>query len=146
MSVHRIYFDSNIFIYGLEHEGESGEKARECLRRAERRALDAVTSEIALAEVLLGAPAADAALYAALYAAYEDLLSGRAAVAVLPVTRSILLESARLDVPRKIGLIDAIHAATALHAGCDGLLTEDVRMPAPAALRRLTLTDLVSVP
>lgn len=137
----RSYLDTNIFIYATEVHNDTGIRARQVLRKIEDGELEAVTSEITLAEVLRGG---NALLNAIIFDGYIDLLTARRGLQILPISRDILIGSARLKVARKIDLTDAIHVATALAAGCGAFLTEDVRLPVPAGLMKMSLLEHVS--
>jgi predicted nucleic acid-binding protein len=137
----RLYLDTNIFIYAMETDYDEGLRARRCLHQIERREIEAITSELSLAEALRGG---NAPLRPNLSEAYMELLSPGAELGVIAVTRGILIKSASSDVERKIGLADAIHVATALEGACDAILTEDKGLPTPAGLRKLSLADWIS--
>ena len=134
----RVYLDSNIFIYAMETDYDEGLRARRLLHQVERGEHVAVTSEIALAEVLRGG---DALLKRSSIDAYIELLSTRAGPDVIPVRRDLLVAAASLELERKVNLPDAIHLATAIWASCQALVTEDKRMPVPPPLRKVSLTD-----
>ncbi len=136
----RFHLDTNIFVYATEADNDTGTRARQVLRQIEDGELEAVTSEITLAEVLRGG---NALLNAITFDGYIDLLSARRGLQVLPISRDILIGSARLKVERKIDLTDAIHVSTALAAGCGAFLTEDVRLPVPAGLKKMSLIEHV---
>jgi predicted nucleic acid-binding protein len=136
----RVYIDSNVFIYGMETDYDQGLRARRCLHQIERNEFDALTSELTLAEVLRGG---NAQLRPKLFEGYVRLLANQPSLCVLPVTREILIASARLETVRKIELADAIHVATALVSGCEAFLTEDKRMPVPAEMKKLSLADWI---
>ena len=136
----RVYIDSNIFIYGMETDYDEGLRARRCLHQIERNEFDALTSELSLAEVLRGG---NAPLSPRLFQGYVRLLSRQASLHLLPITREILIQSARLEIDRKIELADAIHVASALASRCEAFLTEDKRMPLPAELRKMSLADWI---
>jgi predicted nucleic acid-binding protein len=84
--------------------------------------LAACTSELSLAECLVKpyAERNDQAI-----AAYLEMLSGRAPVAVVPITGAILLRAARLRAETRLKLPDAIHLATAIETGCATFLSDD---------------------
>jgi predicted nucleic acid-binding protein len=84
--------------------------------------LVAVTSELTLAEVLVKPYQLDRA---ELIQAYESFLEPDGALQIEPVTASVLRDAARLRARSRLRVPDAIHAATAVTAGCSALLTND---------------------
>jgi predicted nucleic acid-binding protein len=134
-----VYFDTNIIIYIVE-----GYPAQRVVMRDLVRALDdglfrTLTSEMTLAEVLVGPFRAPNPLYEI---TYNAVLSGQEKVEVVPVTREILVDAARLRAESRMRLPDAIHVATAARHGCDIFLTNDNRLRPPAGLTIMTLAEL----
>lgn len=131
------YLDSNIIIAALERPVWSSFFVR-LFARAETRDLVLVTSEVSLAEVLVGPMKQGTAK---LLDAYLRLLGPESAFTTVPVTRSILYSAAHVRATSSLKLIDAIHLATAIEAGCDHFLTNDARLGAacPSRMRWLTL-------
>jgi predicted nucleic acid-binding protein len=84
--------------------------------------VSAVTSELTLAEVLVR-PLRDG--NTARQRAYEQALSDRPQLRLIPVDRAVLLAAARLRAAGNVRLPDAIHVATACAARCDVLITND---------------------
>ena len=62
---------------------------------------------------------------AVLQQAFEDALSG-SDLRLLPITQPILREAARLRATTKLRTPDALHAATAMNAGCALFVTNDI--------------------
>lgn len=134
----RIYFDANVFIYAMETDDERGMLARRWVMQIDRGEIQAVTSELTLGEVL---PHPVAANDLDLINGYHRLLRNRAALRVIPVSRTLILEAVNIRAKFAAELPDAIHIATALRSSCAALLTEDTRIRLPADLRRLALSD-----
>jgi predicted nucleic acid-binding protein len=103
----------------------------------------AVTSELTIAECLIK-PLSDR--NAGTVAAYLTFLDGRPEFPVLPVSRSILLEAARLRAETGIKLPDAIHVATASAADCDVFLTYDRRVRVSAKMKIWLWDELNAAP
>ena len=129
-----LYLDANTLIEGVELPTAGGPWAAvlAALRAGE---LLATTSELTLGEVLVQ-PLLRKAL--ALAAVYEELLDG-AAIATVPVSRSILRAAALLAGQSRLALPDCIHVATAIEAGCDVFVSSDraIVLPGEMELRRL---------
>jgi predicted nucleic acid-binding protein len=121
----KVYLDANFFIYALEAVAPWARVAGAVLTSLDGGGLAAVTSELSLAECLvkpLELGRRDIA------GAYLELLKDHRFLSVIPVTREVLIEAARLRGLSRIKLPDAIHAATALQKGCSSLLTNDDRL------------------
>jgi predicted nucleic acid-binding protein len=89
-----------------------------------------VVSEIVLSEVLVR-PMRDG--NAELVRFYRRLLTDLRAFRLIQVSRSVLIDAARLRSISGLKLADAIHLATATRLGCVGLVTLDRALKAPGA-------------
>ena len=137
----RVYLDANVFIYAVEgHERFSGSLGR-LFQDIAQRAVEAVTSELTLAEVLVR-PFREAR--PELVRHYRSVVQTHAGLTVTPVTRLVLLEAARLRASTSLKLPDAIHMATAMHSSCEAFLTNDARLKSVANLTVIQLIDAVS--
>ena len=137
----RIYVDANIFIYAMETDGERGVFARRWLRQVDSGQVEAVTSELTLAEVL---PHPLAVGDEVLANAYRRLLTPRATFVVAALDRTTILRAAEVRAALKLALPDALHVATAVEAGCTAFLTEDARMRTPDHLRKVVLAEIAT--
>jgi len=140
----RVYFDVNVFIYAVE-PSENMQLAFATVTRlfelAATEQILAMTSELSLAEALVGAYKNNPALVAL----YEELFTHRAEMTVYAVDRDVLITAARLRSQQTIALADAIHVATALNHQADVFITQDKRLQPPTGLLKLTLEDLQEV-
>jgi predicted nucleic acid-binding protein len=118
----RLYFDTNIFIYALEGFPDYADDIKELFSAVDSSKLSAVTSELTLAETLVK-PFVDSDLQR--QEMYRNVLKNSEALTVVPVSREILIESARLRSVSSLRLPDAIHLSTALAAGCSSFVTND---------------------
>mgnify|MGYP001100985632 CR=1 FL=1 len=121
----RLYLDANIFIYAIEGEPRIFDPLQELFGFLRTKKGTAVTSELTLAEVLARARDIDRRNYLGLivWSRVFDLQ---------PVSREVLLETA--DYRKAAGmpkLPDAIHAVTAIRAGCRTILSRDRRLRLP---------------
>lgn len=124
----KVYLDANFFIYALEEVEPWVGVARRVLAALDKGSCSGVTSELSLAECLvkpLELGRAD------LVQTYQAFLQERRFFSVVPVTRELLVEAARLRGLSRIKLPDAIHAATGLQRGCTSFLTNDDRLTIP---------------
>jgi predicted nucleic acid-binding protein len=72
---------------------------------------------------------------------YHRILRSRPELAVVPVTRAILLEASALRASLRSKLPDAIHVATARQSGCRRFLTEDTDLKVPPSMEKIALRD-----
>jgi predicted nucleic acid-binding protein len=129
----KVYLDTNVFIAAYESPGARSDHAFWILSAIEQGEIQAVTSELTLAELIPG-PAEDGDHE--LVEAYKQLLNNGPNMEVRPVTRDTLIESALLRVGRPgLKLPDAVHCATALRAECTAIITDDRRMPRNVGIR-----------
>ena len=135
----RLYLDANAIIYAAETP-ERFPSLGVVLDRVDLGDLSAITSALTLAEVLV-MPLRKANALAV--ASYQNRLASGPTLTVADVSRDVLIRAAtiRATTPA-VKLPDAIHAATALVAGCDVFLTNDLRLRSVPGLRVVTLADL----
>jgi predicted nucleic acid-binding protein len=138
----RFYLDANFFIYVLEESEPWAEAARRILIALDRAECEAVTSELSLAECLVKPLELG---HTDIAEAYLDFLRDRPFLTVVPVSREVLIEAARLRAHSRIKLPDAIHGATALQGGCASFLTNDDRLSIPG-MRMIRWRDLQASP
>lgn len=132
-----VYLDSNVFIYAVERVPPYAEAFRPLFRSVLAGETPAVTSEVTLAEILVKPfRTRDAQLMTA----FEDALSGPG-LTVVPVSRAVLVQSARLRAASRMKLPDSVHAATAQLAGCDVLLTNDTGIGEVPGVELVRLSD-----
>lgn len=121
----RIYLDTNIFIYAIQGDARISEPLRELFGLLKTRKGMAVTSELTLAEVLAGARDIERR-------SFLNLILWSGIFDLHPVSRDILIETA--DYRKVAGmpkLPDAVHAVTAIRAGCRMILSRDHRLRLP---------------
>ncbi len=123
ISAQRIYLDTNIFIYLLEEYPEYIPVLTELFTIIDIGKLQAVTSELTVAETLVK-PMKDNNID--LQQTYIELLQTTSMLNVVPINHEILITAAKLRAKNnKIKLPDAIHAATAFTCQCQTFLTND---------------------
>lgn len=111
-----MYLDTNFFIKAVEGLDEAAAPAKtliEILRR--QRPGIAATSEITFAEVLAPSRRPDALPLHLKRRAYLDLLLWSGFVALIPVSRNILIETAQMRTMGKFKFPDAVHLVSAVH-------------------------------
>jgi predicted nucleic acid-binding protein len=136
-----IYLDTNILIYALEGYPAYVPALTELFGAIDQGALLAVTSELTLAEILVK-PMMDN--NTALQEAYQNVLQPSNSLSVVPVSRQILVDAARLRARSAVlRLPDAIHVATAQSNRCETLLTNDNRLKGIPDPYVVLLSDVV---
>jgi predicted nucleic acid-binding protein len=141
-----LYLDSMVFIYAVEGDEDTAPPARQLMDVLRQKPGAAVTSELSLAEVL--APTSrdrstnssqeNEDLPSELKRqVYSELMISSGFVNLIPVSRDILLETTTLRLTQPQKLPDAIHAATAIEAGCRYFVSADRRVRLPGQLARM---------
>ncbi len=117
-----ILLDTVIYIYFLEDDGARGEQAMALFRRIESGDITALASNLVFTELLVP-------LYRDKQVSEANRLSTLLAnfpnMEFLPIDKTIAISAARLRARYQLRTPDALHAATAISAGVDGMLTND---------------------
>lgn len=133
--VPRIYLDANVFIVAYESGGETAGALKQVFRLIESQNAEAFTSDLTLAEVLVG-PYRDGD--DELAATYVHAISSVEGFRVVPIEREILVRAARLRADRRsLKLPDAIHLATAELCDCGILVSNDTDVVTRAPMSRV---------
>ncbi|MFL6210796.1 MAG: type II toxin-antitoxin system VapC family toxin [Pyrinomonadaceae bacterium] len=135
----QVYLDTNIVIYAVEGFVDLADQLQALLQALDNMEIVAFTSELTLAEVLVK-PMQDQNQQA--QRAYETFLTPSPALQVVPISRSILTEAARLRATTKLKLPDAIHLATADLSGCSSFLTNDDSFKSVASAKIKILSEI----
>jgi predicted nucleic acid-binding protein len=139
---HRVYLDTNVFIYALNGFPVYAPTLKELFAAVESGGMSAATSELTLAEMLI-------VPFRHGNAEEEQrcrmILHPRPYLSLLPVSIDVLEAMARLRATLPaMRTPDAIHVATAQLAKCDVFLTNDRRLKAVSGLRILLLSEAVT--
>ena len=117
-----VCIDANVVIYSVEKIEPYFTLLVPLWQSAQAGQIAVLGSELLLLETLVKPlRVADTAVESA----FRSLLQASNELRLLPITASILEEAARLRAGLNLTAPDAIHAATALSAGCDLFLTND---------------------
>lgn len=136
----RIYIDSNIFILFLEGTPEKSGLLRPLFEMLRERRKSAVTSELTLAEVLVGPVKQRNPI---LHRAYLDLIVFGGYFELWPISRDVLYESVRLRVSHKrahnnlLKLPDAVHLVSAIQTRCSFFVSDDQGINPPRGMTRV---------
>jgi len=141
--VQRIYLDANVFIYLLEEYPAYVQALTELFSLIDSGGLQAITSELTLAETLVK-PIMDSNLD--LQQAYQDMLLTTSSLEIVPINTEILIEAATLRAKnRQIKLPDAIHAATAYVNQCQAFITNDKSLKGIPDIEVIILSDIAAL-
>lgn len=116
----RIFWDSNLFIYLFEDNGELSERVAQLRSQMLRRNDELLTSTFTLGEILV--KPIERGLHS-LRKQYEDVLQSMSTLIPLDVEAAAMYASIRQD--RTIKSPDAIQLACAAHARTDLFITND---------------------
>lgn len=135
----RVYLDANVWIYALEGYAAYAVPLKALFARIDSGEITAITSALTLAEVLVK-PFADG--NPALQQLYAETLQDRPSLSVVPLTRTVLIEAARLRAQHAaLKMPDALHAATALTSGAKYFLSNDARFATVPNLERMDINS-----
>lgn len=137
----RVYLDTNVFIYGIEGFERFEDEIDALFSAVDRGGVEAVTSELTRAEALVK-PFREG--NTTLQQIYQEVLQNRASFHLVPVARSLLVESARLRASIGLRLPDAIHLASAREMECSTLVTNDDGFKAAPDVNVVILSEVVS--
>jgi predicted nucleic acid-binding protein len=137
----RIALDANAFIYLFETPGLLARATGSILDAAELGKVTVVVSTMVLAEIAVGPVAARDET---LIERYADAIRGARGVQVVPLTAEIAVDVGIIRGRHRVQIPDAVHLATARHAGASAIVTNDERMPALPHLEVVRLADLVA--
>ena len=116
-----VYVDTQIVIYSVETHAPYWAALQPLWRTTQTAGISVVTSELTLMEALVR-PLRDGD--DALTTAYEQLFQSRE-IRLIPISRPILREAARLRAVSRLRTPDALHAAPAVLSNCAMFLTND---------------------
>ena len=120
---HPTYFDQVVFIMRHIHNGS----------------IDGVASVLALTEVLVHPLRTGNQTLAQ---DYENILLNSTGFRLVPVDTNVARQSADLRARYNLRTPDALHIATALEAGCEAFLTNDLALKRVTEVRVLALDEL----
>jgi predicted nucleic acid-binding protein len=137
----RIAIDANAFIYLFETPGTLAQATGAILNAAELGKVTVIVSTMVLAEIAVG-PVAEG--NETLVERYADSIRGARGIQVVPLTPDIAVDVGIIRGRHHVQIPDAVHLATARHAGATAIVTNDERMPSLPHLDVVRLSDLVA--
>jgi predicted nucleic acid-binding protein len=136
-----VYLDANSIIYSVERIEPYASLLGSVWDAARAGTHTLLTSSLSLLETLVGPiKSGDTTLEAG----YRSLLQQASDLRLVPVTEAVLERAARLRAETALKTPDAIHAASALVAGCALFITNDVIFRHVPGLNVVVLRDLPS--
>ena len=135
-----VYLDTNVFIYMLEGYPEFLPLLTQLFKALDNKHLQAITSELTLAEALVK-PFADKNI--SLQKIYEHTIQSALGLTVIPISRNILIKAAKLRTSM-LRLPDAIHLATAQENDCKFFITNDAHLKKIPDINILLLSEIKS--
>ncbi len=137
--VARLFLDSAPVIYFVERNPAYAALVDEFFDRIDAGSLSAVTSPVTLAECLV-VPVRSGLTQ--IQQDFTDLIVAGRNVTFVRLDDGIARHAAELRVRYKLLLPDAFQVAVSLGAGCDALLTNDIKLKQIREIPILVLTDL----
>lgn len=134
-----LYIETAPFIYYTESRAGYVDKMRAIFQRTLDEQITIVTSTVTLTECLTK-PLRDSDTN--LVAAYNAMLRSTRRIRLAPVDAIVAGRAADLRARYNLRTPDALHLATALAAGCDAFLTNDLALKRVTEVRVLALDEL----
>ena len=138
----RVYLDTNVVVYIIEGFEPYARVLSELLHAMDTGGIQAVTSELTLAEALVKPLQSGRADIAAAYTQFVSTGRGRE---IVGVSRPILADAAKFRASSSLKLPDAIHVASAVAAGCTAFLTNDAAIHHAGPCPVVQLSSLIPV-
>ena len=135
----RVALDSNVLIDLFEGSGPLADQAADLLDRIAEGKAHGSMATLAVAEIC-SRPAATTEL--TLVERYVDELRALENVQLVPLTADLAADAAVLRGSSSLSLADAIHLASARHAGATAFVTNDRRIKTIAQLEVVYLNEL----
>ena len=134
-----VYLDANGFIYSVECVEPYRTLLEPLWQRARAGHVSVVSSELTVAEALVKPLREDDAIVEALFRSLFDASE----VHLFQATRDLWEDAARLRAATGLKTPDALHAATALRAGCASFVTNDADFRRVPGLPVVVLDELL---
>jgi len=136
----RVYIDTNVFIYFLDKHDTYFELVSRFFQACANREIFGATGDAAVAEVMIGPYRQD---NPALAARFKRFFAQKNFISILGHDRDIFDAAAMLVARKRMKFIDALHVATAVHAGCHFFITNDIGIKSSADLEVISLAELL---
>ncbi|MCY3572267.1 MAG: type II toxin-antitoxin system VapC family toxin [Chloroflexi bacterium] len=134
-----VYLDANALIYSVERVEPYHTLLDPMWQAAEQGDVTVASSSLTVMEALVK-PIRDG--NKEIEAQYREIFEA-SVFQVLDVTLAVFEQAARIRADSQLKTPDSLHAATALHAGCDLFVTNDVEFRRVPRLPTVMLDDLI---
>ena len=141
MAGHRVYVDTNVFIYFLDGNPDFFPVVRPIIAAIESGVMIGCTGDAAIAETLVKPYQAG---NQALVASFKEFFSMENFLSIQPHDAETFDLAAQLRAGRGLKFIDALHYATALRAGCKFFITNDDGIQSSDALEVVAVKHLAA--
>ena len=137
---HRVYLDTNVFIYFLDRNPDFFTVVRPIIAAIESGLIIGHTGDAAIAETLVK-PYQTGNL--ALVKSLKEFFSMETFLSIQPHDAETFDLAAQLRAARGLKFIDALHYATAIRTGCKFFITNDGGIQSSDALEVVVVKNLV---
>ena len=138
-TLQRLYIETASFIYYVEDHSKYSDKMERIFGEIDQLQIEIMTSVITLTETLtIPLRTGDKTVEQA----YRMLLQATQNITLMPITVRTAERAANLRAQYNLRTPDALHVASAIEAGCDGFLTNDLTLRRITELRMLVLDEL----
>lgn len=136
----RFYLDANTIIAIIERNRPFTPSQRAFMSGIDAGRVVAMSSDIALAECLVGPLRnGDRDAVESILEFFDD----RPTFPVMTMSRSVMIKAAEIRALTLAKLPDALHIACAFIAGCTVVVSADKRLRMPRTMRRIAFDDLI---
>lgn len=136
---HRVYLDTNLFIYFLDQNKEFFEVTAKILKEVELGNFIAYTGDITVAEILVKPYQTNNLL---LVAKIKAFFATKDFISLQSHNADTFDLSAQIRAKYNMKFADALHYATALKSGCKFFITNDINISSNENLEVILLKDL----
>ncbi|WP_110517859.1 type II toxin-antitoxin system VapC family toxin [Herpetosiphon llansteffanensis] len=140
-TIRRLYFDTAPLIYYTEGHSEYLPTLHVIMSQIAPDRIHAITSVLTLTETLMK-PLQQQQM--TLFQQYRTLFYHTAALTTVPITAPIAELAATLRAQYRLRTPDALQIATAIDAGCDAFLTNDIALQRVTEIAVLVVADLAT--
>ena len=132
----RVYFDANVFIFVLTHHERYGELCSELLQACADGEIFGLSGHATLAELLVK-PLRDNDARTVFQV--HEILGEDCGITLVEHNKACFEQAAALRARHKLKWVDALHLATAIHAGAACFVSHDFQFPQMPEIECLTL-------
>ncbi len=136
----RVYIDTNVFIYFLDRHDTFFKLVEPLFQACISHKFFGTTGDAAVAEVMVGPYRQDDP---ALAARFKRFFAQKGFLTIVPHDSEVFDAAAMLVARKRLKFIDALHVATAIHAGCQFFITNDAGIASVEGLEVVSLNALL---